>query len=32
LLSKEHLQNEVAIEVIPAALFKWDYKKRMIDI
>jgi hypothetical protein len=32
LLSKEHLQNEVAIEIIPAALFKWDYKKRMIDI
>jgi nitroimidazol reductase NimA-like FMN-containing flavoprotein (pyridoxamine 5'-phosphate oxidase superfamily) len=32
LLSKEHLQSEVAIEVIPAALFKWDYKKRMIDI
>jgi nitroimidazol reductase NimA-like FMN-containing flavoprotein (pyridoxamine 5'-phosphate oxidase superfamily) len=32
LLSKEHLQNEVAIEIIPAAMFKWDYKKRMIDI
>ena len=32
LLSKEHLQNEVAIEIIPAAIFKWDYKKRMIDI
>lgn len=29
LLSKEHLQNEVAIEIIPAAMFKWDYKKRM---
>ena len=32
LLSKEHLQNEVAIEIIPAAMFKWDYKKRMINI
>ena len=32
LLSKEHLQNEVAIEIIPSAMFKWDYKKRMIDI
>ena len=32
LLSKEHLQNEVAIEIVPAAIFKWDYKKRMIDI
>jgi nitroimidazol reductase NimA-like FMN-containing flavoprotein (pyridoxamine 5'-phosphate oxidase superfamily) len=32
LLSKKHLQNEVAIEIIPAAMFKWDYKKRMIDI
>ena len=32
LLSKEHLQNEVAIEIIPAAMFKWNYKKRMIDI
>jgi nitroimidazol reductase NimA-like FMN-containing flavoprotein (pyridoxamine 5'-phosphate oxidase superfamily) len=32
LLSKEHLQNEVAIEIIPSAIFKWDYKKRMIDI
>ena len=31
LLSKEHLQNEVAIEIIPAAMFKWDYKKRMKD-
>ncbi|HZA64985.1 MAG TPA: pyridoxamine 5'-phosphate oxidase family protein [Nitrososphaeraceae archaeon] len=29
LLSKEHLQNEVAIEIIPSAMFKWDYKKRM---
>jgi nitroimidazol reductase NimA-like FMN-containing flavoprotein (pyridoxamine 5'-phosphate oxidase superfamily) len=32
LLSKEHLQNEVAIEIVPAAMFKWNYKKRMIDI
>ena len=32
LLYKEHLQNEVAIEIVPAAIFKWDYKKRMIDI
>jgi nitroimidazol reductase NimA-like FMN-containing flavoprotein (pyridoxamine 5'-phosphate oxidase superfamily) len=32
LLSKEHLQNEVAIEIIPAAMFKWDYEKRMMDI
>jgi nitroimidazol reductase NimA-like FMN-containing flavoprotein (pyridoxamine 5'-phosphate oxidase superfamily) len=32
LLSKEHLQNEVAIEIIPAAMFKWNYKKRMINI
>jgi nitroimidazol reductase NimA-like FMN-containing flavoprotein (pyridoxamine 5'-phosphate oxidase superfamily) len=32
LLSKEHLQNEVAIEIIPVAMFKWNYKKRMIDI
>jgi nitroimidazol reductase NimA-like FMN-containing flavoprotein (pyridoxamine 5'-phosphate oxidase superfamily) len=32
LLSKEHLQNEVAIEIIPSAMFKWNYKKRMIDI
>ena len=32
LLSKEHLQNEVAIQIIPSAMFKWDYKKRMIDI
>ena len=32
LLSKGHLQNEVAIEIVPAAIFKWDYKKRMIDI
>ena len=32
LLSKEHLQNEVAIEITPSAMFKWDYKKRMIDI
>ncbi|HEX7207574.1 MAG TPA: pyridoxamine 5'-phosphate oxidase family protein [Nitrososphaeraceae archaeon] len=31
LLSKEHLQNEVAIEIIPSAMFKWDYKKRMKD-
>jgi nitroimidazol reductase NimA-like FMN-containing flavoprotein (pyridoxamine 5'-phosphate oxidase superfamily) len=32
LLSKGHLQNEVAIEIIPAAMFKWDYEKRMMDI
>jgi nitroimidazol reductase NimA-like FMN-containing flavoprotein (pyridoxamine 5'-phosphate oxidase superfamily) len=29
LLSEKHLQNEVAIEIIPDHIFEWDYKERM---
>ncbi len=29
LLSKKHLRNEVAIEIMPVRTFEWDYKKRM---
>jgi nitroimidazol reductase NimA-like FMN-containing flavoprotein (pyridoxamine 5'-phosphate oxidase superfamily) len=29
LLSKKHLQNEVAIEITPARVFEWDFKERM---
>ncbi len=31
LLSEKHLQNEVAIEIIPVRTFEWNYKKRMSD-
>ncbi|MDQ6723672.1 MAG: hypothetical protein M3Z01_05340 [Thermoproteota archaeon] len=31
LLSKKHLQNEVAIEITPVHIFEWDFKKRMSD-
>jgi nitroimidazol reductase NimA-like FMN-containing flavoprotein (pyridoxamine 5'-phosphate oxidase superfamily) len=29
LLSKKHLENEVAIEITPARIFEWDFKERM---
>jgi nitroimidazol reductase NimA-like FMN-containing flavoprotein (pyridoxamine 5'-phosphate oxidase superfamily) len=29
LLSKKHLQNEVAIEITPFRMFEWDFKERM---
>jgi nitroimidazol reductase NimA-like FMN-containing flavoprotein (pyridoxamine 5'-phosphate oxidase superfamily) len=32
LLSKNHLDNEVAIEVTPVRLFEWDYRVRMSDL
>ena len=31
LLSKKHLQDEVAIEISPVRTFEWDFKKRMGD-
>jgi nitroimidazol reductase NimA-like FMN-containing flavoprotein (pyridoxamine 5'-phosphate oxidase superfamily) len=31
LLSEKHLQNEVALEIIPNRMFEWDYKARMSD-
>ena len=31
LLSEEHLQNEVALEITPNRMFEWDYKARMSD-
>jgi hypothetical protein len=32
LLSKKHLQNEVAIEIAPIKLFEWNYRERMCDL
>jgi nitroimidazol reductase NimA-like FMN-containing flavoprotein (pyridoxamine 5'-phosphate oxidase superfamily) len=29
LLSEKHLQNEVAIEIMPFRTFEWNYKRRM---
>ncbi len=29
LLSEKHLQNEVAIEIVPVRTFEWNFKKRM---
>jgi nitroimidazol reductase NimA-like FMN-containing flavoprotein (pyridoxamine 5'-phosphate oxidase superfamily) len=31
LLSKKHLQNEVAIEIVPIRTFEWDFRERMGD-
>ncbi len=31
LLSKKHLYKEVAIEIMPARMFEWDYTERMSD-
>ena len=32
LLSKNHLENEVAIEITPVRMFEWDYRQRMSDL
>jgi len=32
LLSKKHLQNEVAIEIAPIKLFEWNYRERMCEL
>ncbi len=32
LLSKNHLENEVAIEITPVKMFEWNYRERMSDL
>jgi hypothetical protein len=32
LQSEKHLENEIAIEILPAKVFKWDYRERMKDL
>jgi hypothetical protein len=32
LQSEKHLENEIAIEILPSKVFKWDYRERMKDL
>jgi hypothetical protein len=32
LQSEKHLENEIAIEILPSKVFKWDYRECMKDL
>ena len=32
LQSEKHLENEIAIEVLPSKVFSWDYRERMKEL